>query len=156
MALPTGAPIYAFDSAVTLESSGASVSAGAMSAAASTEATSSNHQNALLVQFGAELAFGGNTPTQGKTVSLHLKHNTVDGTAGHDVGAPAGTGGTITFPGNTVLSRQLKAVSGTQYIDFGRIALPAKEFDAYLFNGDDTDSFTWKLYMIPVSQTEVS
>lgn len=154
MSFPTGAPIFAFDSWVTLESSGASVAAGAMSAAASTEATSSNHQDAILVEFGAELAFGANTPTQGKSVALHIKRNTVDGTAGHDAGVPAGTGGTITYPGDVVLSRQLKASSGTQYVHFGRIALPAKEFDSYLYNGDDTDAFTWKLYMMPVSQTE--
>lgn len=156
MALTSGSPVFDFDSWVTLESSGASVSAGAMSAAASTEATSSNHQDAVLVEFGAELAFGANTPTQGKSVSLHIKRNTVDGTAGHDAGVPVGTGGSITYPGDVVLSRQLKAASGTQYVHFGRIALPAEEFDCYLYNGDDTDAFTWKLYMRPVSITTVA
>lgn len=146
MALTTGDGILVFDGWVQLEASGASVSAGAMSAAATTEATSSNHQDAMMLEFGAELAFGANAPTAGKACAVHIKRNTIGGTAAQDEGAP-----TSTYPGSPVLSRQMKAVTGTQYVHFGRIALPAKEFNCYLFNGDDTDAFTWKLWMHIVS-----
>lgn len=146
MALSSGDTIVKWAGWATLESSGASVSAGAMSSAASTECTSSNHEDAPLLEFGIEAAFGANTPTEGKAVELYIKKNTLDGTAGHDGNVP-----TTTHKYESLGSAVLKASAGTQYLHIGPVGLPCKEFDCYLFNGDDADAMTWKLYVNPRS-----
>jgi len=145
MSLSSGAAIIDWSGWVELESSGASVAHGVMSAAASTECTSANHEDAPLVEFGAAVTFG-TAPTAGKSVSAHYKPNTVDGTEGHDAAAP-----TATYPRLLGLPDVLAATTSEQYLHFGIVALPTKEFDIYLLNGDDTNSMTWKLYMRPVS-----
>jgi hypothetical protein len=146
MALATGDAIVKWSGWVTLESSGSSISAGAMSSAASTECTSSNHEDAPLIEFGLECAFGANTPTEGRSVELYAKINTVTGVASEDGNVP-----TSTHKHYFLGSRRLKASAGTQYLHFGPMNLPAKEFDVYVFNNDDTDAMTWQLYMNPRS-----
>jgi len=145
MSLSSGAAIIDWSSWVELEGSGASVAAGAMSAAASNECTSSNHEDAVLVELAAAVTFG-TAPTAGNAVSAHYKPNTVDGTAGHDAAAP-----TATYPRLLGSQAVLAATTSTQYLHFGITAIPTKEFDIYLLNGDGTNSMTWKLYMRPVS-----
>ena len=145
MALSSGAAILDWSSWVELEGSGASVSAGAMSAAAGTECTSSNHEDAVLIELAAEVTFG-TAPTAGKTVSAHYKPNTIDGTSTHDAAAP-----TATYQRPLGSPAVLAATTSAQYLHFGITATPTKEFDTYLLNGDSTNAMTWKLYMRPVS-----
>ena len=146
MALSTGDTILKWAGWVTLEASGASVSAGAISAAATTECTSTNHEDAPLLTFGIEAAYGANTPTEGKTVDLYAKINTITGVASEDGNVPT-TAHLSTYLG----SAMLKASAGTQYLSIGPVSLPGKEFNLYVVNGDDTDAMTWQLYMNPTS-----
>ena len=146
MALASGDTIVKRSGWVTLEGSGASISAGAMSAAASTECTAANHVDAPWLIFGIEAAFGANTPTEGVTVDMYMKANTITGVAAEDGNVP-----TTTHKSVYLGSAALKAVAGTQYVSIGPVALPAEEFNLYLFNGDGTDAMTWQLYMQPTS-----
>ena len=146
MALVTGDAIVKWSGWASVEASGASVSAGAFSAAATTECTSAVHLDAPLIEIGIEAAFGANTPTEGKTVDVYAKINTITGIASEDGNVP-----TTTHKSRYLGSGRLKAVAGTQYLHVGPIALPSKEFDLYLFNGDDTDAMTWQLYINPRS-----
>ena len=150
MALATGDTIAKWSGWTAVESSGASVSAGAISAAASTECTSSNHLDAALLEVGAELTFS-TAPTQDKLVTLLAKINTVDGTAGHDASVPTAAHLQVAL-GSAVL----KGSGTTQYVHFGPFMLPSKEFDLYLYNGESTQAFTWKLYINPRTWTEKS
>jgi len=146
MALTAGDAIVKWAGWVTLEASGASTSAGAFTAVAGTECTSTNHEDAPLIELGIEAAFGANTPTEGKTVDVYCKVNTVTGVSTEDGNVP-----TTTHKSKYLGSGKLKASAGTQYLHIGPIALPAKEFNLYLFNGDDNDAMTWQLYMNPRS-----
>lgn len=144
MALTTGDAIISRSSWVQLESAGASVSAGAMSSAATTECTPTQHEDAPLIEVAIECAFGANTPTEGKVLEVYYKAN--------DVGAD---GNDCTVPTAAHKSRLLgvgafKAQSGTQYISF-LADNPTKNMDLYVFNGDDADAMTWKLWVRPVS-----
>jgi len=145
MSLSSGAAIIDWSGWIELEGSGSSVAHEEMSAAASNECTSSNHEDAPLIELAAEVTFG-TAPTAGKTVSAHCKKNTVDGTAGHDQAAP-----TAAYPRMLGAPDYLSATTSPQYLHFGIIPLPTKEFDTYLYNGEGTNSMTWKLYMRPRS-----
>jgi len=145
MTLSSGAAILDWSGWVELEGSGASVAAGAMSDAASTECTSANHEDAPLIELAGEVTFG-TAPTAGKTVSAHYKQNTIDGTAGHDAAAP-----TATYKRQLGDPAVLAATTDPQYLHFGIAATPTKEFNVYTFNGEGTNAMTWKLYMRPVS-----
>jgi len=145
MSLSSGAAIIDWSGWVELEGSGASVASGAMSAAASTECTSANHEDAPLIELAAEVTFS-TAPTAGKQVSAHHKKNSVDGTSGHDQAAPTGT-----YPRVLGTPDYLSATTSPQYLHFGIIPTPTKEFDTYVHNGDGTNSMTWKLYMRPRS-----
>ena len=143
MSFSANTAILAWESFVTLESSGASVSSGAISAAAGTSVTSTQHQDAPLVEVTAAVTFSTN-PTAGKAVSLTYTPLTVDGTSGHNANAS-----------NATNFRPLgfdfvKASTSEQYLNFGIQATPSKEFDLRVLNQTD-QAFTWKLYLRPVS-----
>lgn len=144
MALTTGDTIISRSSWVQLESSGASVSAGAMSSACTTECTPTQHEDAPMIEVAIECAFGANTPTEGKYVDVYAKCNDV-GADGNDCTAP-----TVAHKDKYLGSGALKAQSGTQYISF-KASTPTKNFDLYVFNGDDADAMTWKLWIRPES-----
>lgn len=146
MALASGDVIVKWAGWVTLESSGASISGGAMSAAATTECTSTNHEDAPLLEFGLEAAFGANAPVEGTFVELYIKVNTITGVSAEDGSVP-----TTAHKSKFLASARMKATTGTQYLHFGPVPLPAKEFNVYVYNGEATDAMTWQLYMNPRS-----
>jgi len=143
MSFSTGTAILAWDSFVTLESSGSSVASGDISAAATTSVTSTQHEDAPLVEVTAAVTFGTN-PTAGDLVHLTYTPLTVDGTSTHDANASNAT----SF--RSLGSDFVKASTSEQYLDFGIHATPTKEFDLRLLNKTD-QAFTWKLYLRPVS-----
>jgi len=143
MSFSSGTAILAWQSFVTLESSGATVSSGAISSAATTSVTSTQHQDAPLVEVTAAVTFGTN-PTAGNTVVLAYTPLTVDGTSTHDTNASNATNY------RPLGSDFVAATTSEQYLDFGIQATPSKEFDLRLLNQTD-QAFTWKLYLRPVS-----
>jgi len=143
MSFSANTAILAWESFVALESSGASVASGAISAAASTSVTSTQHQDAPLVEITAAVTFGTN-PTAGQSVALTHTPLTVDGTSGHD----ANDSNATNF--RPLGSDFVKASTSEQYLNFGIQATPSKEFDLRLLNSTD-QAFTWKLYLRPVS-----
>ena len=143
MALTSGDIIVGFSSWTQLENTGASISAGGMSAAAATECTSAIHEDAALIELAISAEFGANTPTEGKTVDVYYKANDL-GVTSQDGNVPT-TAHLNKYLGSAVL----KAVAGTQYLHLTGIVLPTQNFNLYIKNGDDTDAMTWKMWLRP-------
>lgn len=145
MSIITGDGIQKFGSWTALESSGASVSAGAMSAVCTTECTATQHLDAPLLAVGISAEFGANTPTADSVVEVYYKTNDI-GAASQDGNAP-----TTAYKQKYWGSQTLKAVAGTQYLEIDARAFTSENFDFYILNGDDTDAMTWKLYVKPIA-----